>query len=137
MNSAIKGEVEQANDRKYVVDLELSTCDCGHFQENVIPCEHAYSCLHELRKSTGDYVPEWFSIATWTNTYLSNLHPVSLNNLRQYPNVTPRPFLYPPPGSAVMVADEPAVLALAAPEPEHLEQPADLPIETAETICNP
>lgn len=81
MSSQAKGEVNQANDRVYVVDLDLRTCGCGHLQEDGIPCGHACGRISELGKSPRDYVPEAFTIATWRNTYLTNLTPITLNDL--------------------------------------------------------
>lgn len=81
MSSQVRGEVNQANDCVYVVDLDLRTCDCGHFQANGIPYGHAFSCIYELGKSPRDYVPEAFTIATWRNTYLTNLAPITLDDL--------------------------------------------------------
>lgn len=93
MATEYRGEVSQANDRVYVVDLDTRRCDCGNFQENGIPCGHAFSCILSLKKSPRDYVPSVFSIETWKNTYTSNFHPVSLNNLERHPNAPIQPFL--------------------------------------------
>lgn len=80
MSSAVKGSVTQGNDRVYIVDVDACICDCGWFQENGIPCSHAFSCIYRLQnQSPRDYVPDLFTIQTWKNTYLLNFEPVTLN----------------------------------------------------------
>jgi hypothetical protein len=84
MFSLVKGKVIQANDREYVVDLAMRTCDCGHFQENGIPCGHAFSSIYVLNQSPRDSVPDVFTVQIWKNTYLTNLEPVTLVDLPHF-----------------------------------------------------
>lgn len=81
MASRVLGEVTQANDRVYIVNLADRICDCGHFQENGIPCGHAFTCIYALNQSPRDYVSHHFSVQTWKNTNLTNLQPVTIENL--------------------------------------------------------
>lgn len=81
MASRTLREVTQANDRVYIVNLTDRICDCGHFQENGIPCGHAFTYIYALNHSPRDYVSHHFSVQTWRNTYLTNLQPVAIENL--------------------------------------------------------
>jgi hypothetical protein len=60
MTSNTQGIVTQANDRVYIVDLNMRICDCGYFQENGIPCGHAFSVIFELGGRPRDFVPSVF-----------------------------------------------------------------------------
>lgn len=77
----LRAEVRQANDRVYVVDLERRWCDCGHFQENGIPCGHAFSFINALGESPRSYVPDHLTVAGWERTYRTNMRPVNIEDL--------------------------------------------------------
>lgn len=57
-------EVTQANDRVYIVNLVERRCDCGHFQENGIPCRHAFSFIYALNEAPRSYVPNHLTLTT-------------------------------------------------------------------------
>lgn len=76
-----RAEVSQANDHTYIVDLSRKFCTCGHFQENDIPCGHAYSFILALHQSPRDYLPHMFTISTLKDTYCNNFPPISLKDL--------------------------------------------------------
>lgn len=82
MSSQTKGVVTQINGRTYEVDLVARVCECGHFQKNGIPCGHAFSCIFAIGRRPREYVPEYFTMEAWKNTYLLNLAPISLDNLQ-------------------------------------------------------
>jgi len=62
-------EVLQGNKKTYTVDLARKTCSCGHYQQNDIPCGHAYSIIIALNRAPRDYIPAVFSTTTLRNTY--------------------------------------------------------------------
>lgn len=82
ISSQTKGIVTQINSPTYKVDLEKQVCDCGHFQENGIPCGHVFSCIFAIGRRPHVYVPEFFTMEAWKNTYLTNLAPISLDNIQ-------------------------------------------------------
>jgi len=71
-------QVSQENEKTYTVDLARKTCSCGHYQQNDIPCGHAYSVIIALNRARRDYVPAVFSTTTLRNTYSQNIQPVTL-----------------------------------------------------------
>lgn len=74
-------EVTQANDRVYIVNLDQRRCDCGHFQENGIPCGHAFSFIYSIGQSPRAWVPNLFTLTAWRSTYLTNLQPINIEDL--------------------------------------------------------
>lgn len=82
MATEIEGEVQQANGQIYLVNLEHRICSCGHFQSNGIPCGHAFSVIgQQPNQSPKDYVPFFFLVQTWKETYTSNISPISLDDV--------------------------------------------------------
>ena len=77
----VLGEVTQANDCVYVVDLVRKQYTCGHFQENDIPCGHAFSFILALGESPKSYLPVAFQISTWKTTYERNITPITLDDI--------------------------------------------------------
>lgn len=73
-----RGEVTDLNERVYIVDLVAQTCECGQYQDNGIPCGHAYTFILELGESPIHYVPSHFTAVSWKKTYNTNLTPISL-----------------------------------------------------------
>ncbi|KAF8459704.1 hypothetical protein BDZ91DRAFT_741818 [Kalaharituber pfeilii] len=69
----------------------MRSCTCGHFQENSIPCGHAFSFIYALQAKTPkhpsprSYVPYFFSNQAWKNTYEHNLKPILLSSLEYSP----------------------------------------------------
>jgi hypothetical protein len=65
MATELEGEVVQANNHVFLVNLATRTCTCGHFEENSIPCRHAFSLIRQLpNRSPRDYVPLFFTVTT-------------------------------------------------------------------------
>ena len=88
MASETEGEVIQANGKVFLTNLARRWCSCGHFQENGIPCGHAFSIIRQVQnRSPRDYIPQFFSLTTWRATYSTNLRPVSLEDLSQFNNL--------------------------------------------------
>ena len=50
---AIDASVLSFQRKWYVVDLLASTCTCGYFQYNHIPCGHAIAVIQEYRDPAG------------------------------------------------------------------------------------
>lgn len=74
--------------RLFLRNLARQWCSCGHFQENGIPCRHAFSIIRQVQNhSPGDYIPQFFSLITWGTTFSTNLRPVSLEDLSQFNNL--------------------------------------------------
>ena len=84
------GEVTQANDRVYIVDLARKRCTCGHFQENDIPCGHAFSFILALGESPKSYLPVTFQISTWKATYERNITPITLDDIPAFIHENPQ-----------------------------------------------
>ena len=72
-------EVIQANEKAYTVNLLEKICSCGHFQENGIPCGHAFSFIQTIHEAPRNYLPAYFQTTTWKNTYRHNIKPISLD----------------------------------------------------------
>ncbi|RPA91295.1 hypothetical protein L873DRAFT_1714734, partial [Choiromyces venosus 120613-1] len=60
-------------------------CTCMRYQENEIPCAHAYAFLLHQQKSPINYFPSALSLQTWRQTYLENWKPISIENLEHHP----------------------------------------------------
>lgn len=87
MATEIEGEVQQANDQIYLVNLEHQICSCSHFQSNGIPCSHAVSVIRQQpNRSPKDYVPLFFLVQTWKETNSSNISPISLDDVSTFLN---------------------------------------------------
>lgn len=84
MTSMTAGKITQRNHKTFIVDLILRTCSCGHFQSNGIPCGHVFSFISTLQihrpthSNPRDYVPYYFSLLAWKNTYTHNITAISL-----------------------------------------------------------
>lgn len=92
-------EVIQGNDKSYTVNLGQKTCSCSHFQQNDIPCGHAYSFILALNCAPRDFMPTVFLITTWKNTYSQNIQPISLaevDEIQAEHHFNPGPICHPP-----------------------------------------
>ena len=65
--------------------MNRKSCTCIRYQENEVPCAHAYAFLLYLHRAPIDYFPPTLSIQTWWRTYLENWKPVSIENLKDGP----------------------------------------------------
>ena len=87
MATEVEGEVQQANSQIFLVNLGHQICSCSHFQSNEIPCGHAFSLIHQRQnRSPRDYVPIFFLIRTWKETYCRNISPISLDDISTFLN---------------------------------------------------
>jgi hypothetical protein len=73
--------VHSFSGNNYVVDLTKSTCTCGRFQVNDIPCGHAIACLRVLNQAPREHIPEFFSLEHYYYTYEKNVQPVDVTAL--------------------------------------------------------
>jgi hypothetical protein len=81
VTSTTERVITTLQDKRYVVDLALQTCECGRYQVNCIPCGHAVALIVKLRKPPRDYIPDFFKLDTYRKTYARNIRPVSTCNL--------------------------------------------------------
>ncbi|KAH6786768.1 hypothetical protein C2S52_006320 [Perilla frutescens var. hirtella] len=44
------------NERSFLIDLQMKTCECGEFQLDQIPCSHAAAAIRSARHEIYDYV---------------------------------------------------------------------------------
>ena len=71
----------EVNAKSYTVNLPARTCTCTHFQENSIPCSHAYAFILSLRERPDGYFPTILSTETWRSSYTENLQPVDITKI--------------------------------------------------------
>ncbi|XP_047250035.1 uncharacterized protein LOC124885836 [Capsicum annuum] len=58
------------SERRYIVDLESGSCNCGRFQIDKIPCPHAIAILKSKHaKDFGLYCSEYYKSITLVKTY--------------------------------------------------------------------
>ena len=97
ISNNMSGIITQRNHKTYVVDMVYRTCSCGHFQPNGIPCGHVFSFIYTLQTlipttpSPRDYIPYFFTLLAWKNTYAQNISPVSLLNLPHQADISLAP----------------------------------------------
>lgn len=53
----------------HCVNLRDGTCSCRVWELSGIPCSHAISAIHKMRKDPIDYVAHWFKKDTYMKTY--------------------------------------------------------------------
>jgi len=79
--------VTQTNQHSFRDDLESKTCTCGHFQENSIPCSHAFAFILNLQNhhahtpQPSHYISQHLRTTTWQATYKTNILLILANNL--------------------------------------------------------
>lgn len=79
-----RGEVTDANERVYIVDLVAHTCECGQYQDNGIPCSHAHTFILEIGENPIHYVPRHFTAESWKKTYNTNMTAISLLDVESH-----------------------------------------------------
>jgi len=62
-------------DKHYVADLALQTCEFGWCQVNCIHCGYAVALIAKLRKHPRDYIPDFIMLDTYRRMYASNIRP--------------------------------------------------------------
>ena len=64
--------------RTNVVNLELKTCTCGHFQLSGIPCVHAVACIQSRKLEFEQYVDACYHREAYLRAYNFTIGPVPL-----------------------------------------------------------
>jgi hypothetical protein len=67
--------------RKYVVDLEMPSCDCGNLQEYRAPCTHVIATCKYATKDPLVYMHAMYTTKALKETYSHFLNPISIKNL--------------------------------------------------------
>ena len=62
--------------RTNVVNLEMKTCTCGHFQLSGIPCVHAVACIQSRKLKFEDYVNACYHREAYLRAYNFTIGPV-------------------------------------------------------------
>jgi len=63
--------------RYHQVNLQAKSCTCYKYQQNDIPCMHAFALILRLNYLFPlVFLPQICSVQTWQNTYSSNFHPI-------------------------------------------------------------
>ena len=72
----------------YVVDLLASTCTCGHFQYNDIPCGNAIAVIQTYRDPAGgqcrsarEFIPYNLTLEAFKATYAEPMLPVDVDGI--------------------------------------------------------
>jgi zinc finger SWIM domain-containing protein 3 len=75
----LHGSILSYSNSRYVVDLAERTCTCGWFQVNGIPCGHAVALIYRLHGQPRDFIPTFFSLVTYRDTYSDNVKAIDAN----------------------------------------------------------
>ena len=85
---AIDASVLSFQRKWYVVDLLASTCTCGYFQYNDIPCGHAIAVIQEYhnpaggqRHSAREFIPCNLTLEAFKAAYAEPMLPVQVEGL--------------------------------------------------------
>ncbi|KAJ0020301.1 hypothetical protein Pint_31925 [Pistacia integerrima] len=63
--------------RRYILNLQSQTCDCGMWQLSGVPCVHAVRCLlFRNIRNMEDYVDSSLRITSYVKTYADHIHPI-------------------------------------------------------------
>ena len=68
-------EVQERDDRKYIVNLQKRECSCRYWQLLGLPCCHAISSIYKASFKIEDYIAPFYSIEAYKNTYQHVLQP--------------------------------------------------------------
>ncbi|XP_020421399.1 uncharacterized protein LOC18772410 [Prunus persica] len=71
-----KYQVNNINDRMYVVDLERHTCTCRKWDLCRIPCLHSMVVIAKTEKSPYDFVHSLYKRAAYERAYESYISPI-------------------------------------------------------------
>jgi len=69
-------EVQEKEDRKYIVNLEKRECTCRYWQLSGLPCQHAISCIYKASQKIDDFIAPCYTIQAYMKTYQHVLRPV-------------------------------------------------------------
>jgi hypothetical protein len=75
-NGADGFEVQEKEDRKYVVNLQQRTCTCRYWQLSGLPCCHAISCIYKASQKLDEYIAPCYSIGHYLKIYEHVLQPI-------------------------------------------------------------
>ena len=78
-----KFEVVDGN-RRFVVELDKRTCQCGIWVISWVPCMHAMACITKKRDNVEDYVDDYLKKLAYLRTYSNNFH--AIPNMNIWPN---------------------------------------------------
>ncbi|TXG49058.1 hypothetical protein EZV62_024933 [Acer yangbiense] len=76
-------EVVDGN-RRFVVELDKCTCQCGIWVISGVPCMHAMACITKKRDNAEDYVDDYLKKPVFLRTYSNNFRAIPDENL--WPN---------------------------------------------------
>jgi hypothetical protein len=62
-------EVQEKEDRKYVVHMQQRSCTCRYWELSGLPCCHAISCIYKASEKLDDYIAPCFTISEYLKTY--------------------------------------------------------------------
>jgi hypothetical protein len=69
-------EVQEREDRRYIVNLNQRSCTCRYWQLSGLPCCHAISCMYKSSRQLDEFIAPCFSILMFNRTYAHVLQPV-------------------------------------------------------------
>ena len=69
-------EVQEREDRKYIVNLQKRECTCRYWQLSGLPCCHAISSIYKSSEKLDDYIAPCFTKTAYMKTYAHVLQPV-------------------------------------------------------------
>ena len=62
-------EVQEREDRKYIVNLQKRQCTCRYWQLSGLPCCHAISSIYKASQKLDDFIAPCFTKAAYMKTY--------------------------------------------------------------------
>jgi hypothetical protein len=69
-------EVQEREDRKYIVKLQTRECTCRYWQLSGLPCSHAIAAIYKASHKLDDYIASCFTKEAYMKTYQHVLQPV-------------------------------------------------------------
>jgi hypothetical protein len=69
-------EVQEREDRRYIVNLQKGECTCRYWQLAGLPCCHAIAAIYKSSQQLDDYIAPCFTKAAYMKTYQHVLQPV-------------------------------------------------------------
>lgn len=64
------------NERQYIVDLGVRSCNYCLWQINGLPCKHAMACIMHNRAMPKDYINGFFFKDAFSRCYSGNIFPI-------------------------------------------------------------
>jgi len=65
----------QHDQHTFHVNLDTATCSCKRYQDTLVPCGHAITTIHRIRRAPIEYVPSYAKRGTLIRTYTQNFPP--------------------------------------------------------------